>query len=561
MSSPAYEFSSCQATLGGIQNGTLTVLGINSTNLATSGWIWDGPIALLNKNFPREDITAITYKGCVELCGDYTELNTPKTALGIITTWIFPLAILFSLPFESLHLRKLHGTLAAVSNWLGSPQTAMTATIFNFDQIRKCHRRAERGVREDTYYVLSCFNQFELPMRGGSLDDEFAATLVYGLFRPLRDGAANRRPGNADIEYTRQLLAALAAQLRLLRRRGVVPTMLSLGTFLVASVISIVLAYGEIVEGIDVTSMVLGLLYSWLPMLVICTIIDRNPVSSERTAELMSRWLYNVNVVRTWRTKGVANMPAPGPDGWWDNEVPPHFRIEGFIGQGRRMQYCGLVHAMLSCVKEPHRIDDAAGLRRYDELARDVVTRLDGRRPGLWYSSALRAMFLVWVPILMAFVVAFTSPTVGLGCWSGSFLVFGGLGSFSWVVSVCKKDCGPKLRGLCHAVNMLSVVFVVFITGLVLTGGMSNCYCSTTWFAYPLSGGYMTFESFEAVRAHYDVTVPWALAASVGFGLALVVFLVEIFWWVKCKHLWKTQERERPIPLDTPVRANMDWLQ
>jgi hypothetical protein len=221
----------------------------------------------------------------MELCGNNTEMNTPETALGIIATWIFPLAILFSLPYDSLHLKKLPGTVAAVSNWLGSPQTAMTATIFNFDQIRKCHRQAGRA-GEDTYYVLSCFNQFELPLRADDSvpNDQLITTLIYGLFRPLRDGPMNTDPENTDIEYTKQLLAALAAQLRLLRRRGVIPTMLSLLTFLVAFVISVVLAFGEIGEGIDVTSLTLGLLYSWLPMLVICTIIDRNPVSSERTA-------------------------------------------------------------------------------------------------------------------------------------------------------------------------------------------------------------------------------------------------------------------------------------
>ena len=89
---------------------------------------------------------------------------------------------------------------------------------------------------------------------------------------------------NEDIEYTRQLLAALATQLRLLRRRGAIPILLSLGTFLLAFIISVVLAFADIVENIDVTPLALGLLWSWLPLLVILTIVDRNPVCSERSA-------------------------------------------------------------------------------------------------------------------------------------------------------------------------------------------------------------------------------------------------------------------------------------
>ena len=47
----------------------------------------------------------------------------------------------------------------------------------------------------------------------------------------------------------------------------------------------------------------------------------------------------------------------------------------------------------------------------------------------------------------------------------------------------------------------------------------------------------MTFESFAVIRANYDVAVPWALAASFGFGIVWVVFFVEMFWWVKSQHM------------------------
>jgi hypothetical protein len=63
MSRPAYEFRTCREALRMIQEGTLSVAGITNKTLASSGWIWDGPIALLGKKFPRENITALTYKG------------------------------------------------------------------------------------------------------------------------------------------------------------------------------------------------------------------------------------------------------------------------------------------------------------------------------------------------------------------------------------------------------------------------------------------------------------------------------------------------------------------
>ncbi|KAK4445168.1 hypothetical protein QBC34DRAFT_358660 [Podospora aff. communis PSN243] len=546
---------SCLALLAGIRNGTREFEGVTNETLALTGWLWDGPIALLSKDVPRDSITAMTYEGCRKLCAG-TEMNTPKAALTITTTWIFPLAILFGLPYDSLHCKKFRKTVSALSNWLGSPQTAITSTIFNFDQIRKCHRQSSNGTPEDTYYVLSCFNQFTLPTEGGDsqLNGRFAKTLIYGLFRPLRDP-----DDDADIQYTKQLLALLAFQLRLLRRRGVVPMMLSLGTFLAAFVFSIYQAFGATGEGVDVTALTLGLLYSWLPMLVICSIVDRNPVSSDRIQELMSRWLFNVEAVRKWKMAGAD--PATKIE-WWKDSVPTHFKLRDFVGQGRRMHYCGLAHATMFCVTDPKHIDDSNGLDEYDVLAQQVIEKLNGRRPGLWFSSAVRAFLLVWLQIFMSFLVAITSPTAGIGCWSGSIMLFGVLTSFSWFVSLFKKSCGPKLRIVCHTVNITAILFLIFLTGLTqLTGAMNNCYCNTNWFAYPHSGGYMAFGAYEFIRSNYDVVAPCAVAAAVGLSVPMGFFAFEMLWWTKCKHLWKTNERDRPIPLSTLVQADMNWLQ
>jgi len=71
----------------------------------------------------------------------------------------------------------------------------------------------------------------------------------------------------------------------------------------------------------------------------------------------------------------------------------------------------------------------------------------------------------------------------------------------------------------------------------------------------------MTFESKAVIREHYEVTAVWATAASIGFGLALAVFLIECFWWVKCQHMWRLQNRERAIPLRSLVKADTSWLQ
>jgi hypothetical protein len=222
--------------------------------------------------------------GCNKVCGSGAQVNTPASALGLVATWIFPLAILLSLPYESLKEKRVRGTVSATLNWLGTPQTALTATIYNFQQIRKC-RRASRNCNvqsagDDLYYVLSVFNQFDLPNSG---QDPFMQTLVYGLFRTIADDRGDPR-ASEEIAMTRAMLSALAFQIRMLRRRAVIPTMANMGVFLAAFVMSVVLGFADVGDSTTVSPLILGLLFGWLPILVMFTIVDRNAVSSLRTS-------------------------------------------------------------------------------------------------------------------------------------------------------------------------------------------------------------------------------------------------------------------------------------
>ena len=95
-----------------------------------------------------------------------------------------------------------------------------------------------------------------------------------------------------------------------------------------------------------------------------------------------------------------------------------------------------------------------------------------------------------------------------------------------------------------------------------MTGAMNNCYCNTTWMAYPHSGGYMIFENFEFIRDNFHVVGPWAAASVIGGGTAVIVLIFAVTWWMKCQHLWSAKERRTGVyPLQPFIHANMDWLQ
>lgn len=194
-------------------------------------------------------------------------------------------------------------------------------------------------------HVLTCFSQYEIT----DISNEHLTTLFYGLFRTT-DTHHQTIDGLNDGLLTRQLLSQLAFQLRILRRRTVIPTLANPATFLVAFVFSVVLSLAELGESSSVDPLILGLLFSWLPVSVIFATVDRNPVSADRArfvastsvtrvlpfvtskdteirlSDLMQRWLYNVQAVKLWRdniTRDVEWWPGPASPDEDGNEQPP----------------------------------------------------------------------------------------------------------------------------------------------------------------------------------------------------------------------------------------------
>jgi hypothetical protein len=149
-------------------------------------------------------------------------------------------------------------------------------------------------LKKDAYYVLSCIGQFKLPR---STEEPFLDALLYGLFRPfvrIDEGEAVGAaadvprqpidvPGRRAEMWTTELIQEMAVQLRMLRRRGVYPAFISVFLFFVAYAVALVLAFANVGERTTAHSLALGILVSWLPLLVLFTILDRNPVSADRS--------------------------------------------------------------------------------------------------------------------------------------------------------------------------------------------------------------------------------------------------------------------------------------
>ena len=185
----------------------------------------------------------------------------------------------------------------------------------------------------------------------------------------------------------------------------------------------------------------------------------------------MSRWLYNARAVRNAFHQALPPAPgAPAPASqvdWWvpGTRIPPELQIGRFVGQGRVLAYCGLASAVIRSTD----ITSFQGWRQNkpNEMARSVRKKLEHRPVG-WYTTAVVCLLIVWTDVMLAFMFDFITPTVGPGCWSLSFLIYGALSSISWILQLLPAEYRERrfptaTKFVSYACNALAVLWMVFI--------------------------------------------------------------------------------------------------
>ncbi len=98
--------------------------------------------------------------------------------------------------------------------------------------------------------------------------------------------------------------------------------------------------------------------------------------------------------------------------------------------------------------------------------------------------------------------------------------------------------------------------------GMMQVAGLANnCYCNSSALNMPLQGGYLDFENYSFYLRNYNSVDYWAAGAIVGGSVPSIAFVVALFWWLKCRHLWKANERRGHQLQQWGVYADTRWLQ
>lgn len=299
------DFDKCWTDFITIQNETGAYNGNTSI-------IFQGDTYRHHRPSPTERSDLLSTEGCKTLCGSGTQYYAWSLIAGTITTWVLPIVgTLLQAPFEGNQFRK---TLYALVRWIGSPIASLSYILWNIKVTRKCALLSDMStsyninlerLRElnadgasnmldmrDSLYILSVMNQYTVksPVNPEQVESLLRIALFADITIPTLDLKERRRK--------------LALNLREGRKRGIVPVFVTLMWFLISLAISIQSAFTTLGQNSTAHDLALGLLLAWFPVLILSSIVDRNPAETATSCKKLNKLLGEVQVAL--RTDGVA---------------------------------------------------------------------------------------------------------------------------------------------------------------------------------------------------------------------------------------------------------------
>jgi hypothetical protein len=444
---------------------------------------WSGPV----KYIPRNATTQISFNGCETLCGTGSQLYPWGQVSSTITTWVLPVVgILVQAPFNS---NAFWETIFSLARWIGSPMASFSYILWNIKVSGKCALLVDLAVEygdesnnedflsiRDSFYLLMTMNQYT--MKQDVLQKKEAEGLLrialfskdLRLLKPNLDPISEiyrdylrraepgpqvplGKPGQVPIgpsrpdeelekkEVLEQLRQSLASDLRFARRRGVVPVFISTLWFVFSLGLSIQAAFGFLGENAQAHDLALGLLLAWLPVLILSSIVDRNPVASNDIRIKLNALIDRVRLSLmddTVKQDYLRTITDVGHQTRMVEEVEKRSRacpdleefFVKFAGQGRKRFHYGVAHPILTDIEQAYIAEKGRNWLADEKEARtilvlgDALGGLDWLDPReLW--QVLSAVVIVGGTILGAFCLSYFTPTVGVGCRSGGYMVFG----------------------------------------------------------------------------------------------------------------------------------------
>lgn len=213
--------------------------------------------------------------------------------------------------------------------------------------------------------------------------------------------------------------------------------------FLFAFALSIQAAFGDLGQNTTAHDLALGCLLAWFPVLIMGSIVDRNPIAAEAIRIKLNTLVDHVrHALRNQHHR----------DAFIDSfDDQPNFKelkaevehlaslsigedlknfFQEFAGQARVRWHYGAAHPILSDIENCYIAEKGRNwLANEAEARASLVTGRSNEEGLVWFDvrefwQIASAVIIVGGSCGGAFILSFFTPTVGLGCRSGGYTIF-----------------------------------------------------------------------------------------------------------------------------------------
>jgi hypothetical protein len=180
---------------------------------------------------------------------------------------------------------------------------------------------------------------------------------------------------------------------------------------------------------------------SWFPILILCSIVDRNPAAADdiqrkinKLVDLVCNSLQD-ETIRDEFIHSFCDMPESQAMAYWVQKISAqvgnikgdYFR--GFSGQGRVRFHYGAAHAILIDIEKSYIADHGRNWFADERRARASLVLGQADLGLVWFDG--RQFWQIFCGFLYvagtgsgAFILSYFTPTVGLGCRTSAYLIF-----------------------------------------------------------------------------------------------------------------------------------------
>jgi hypothetical protein len=205
--------------------------------------------------------------------------------------------------------------------------------------------------------------------------------------------------------------------------------------------LSLLPAFGYLGNNAQAHDLAVGLCMSWFPVLILCSIVDRNPAAADDIQRKLNKLVDLVCIslqdeaIRDEFLSSFGDLPESHTMAYWVQKIAARAEdikgdyFQGFAGQGRVRFHYGAAHAILMDIEKAYLAEHGRNWLSTEREARASLVLGQVDRGLVWFDGRqfwqmCSAIICVAGTGTGAFIVSYFTPTVGLSCRSGSYLIF-----------------------------------------------------------------------------------------------------------------------------------------